>query len=332
MKAMVIAKDEGGGTLAWRDVPDPTPGPGEILLRIRATGLNRADLFQRQGAYPARAGASGLVIAGLEAAGEVAALGPGVTGLAVGDRVMAMCAGGYAELTTVHHRVAVAIPSSLSFEEAASLPVAVTTEHDAIVTNGRLARGESVLINAASSCVGVVAIQIARLMGAGKVLATSTSDAKLKALAPLGVDRGINTQREPLADTVLAATEGKGVDVIIDHVGASQFADNIKSLALRGRLVSVGRLGGRVTELDLDYLALRRVSLIGVTFRTRTLEERIAIADRMKADLLPALADGRLRPVIDRVFPLTEALEAQRYMTTNAQIGKIVLRGSLLGC
>ncbi len=134
-------------------------------------------------------------------------------------------------------------------------------------------------------------------------------------------------QREPLADTVLAATEGKGVDVIIDHVGASQFAENMKALALRGRLVSVGRLGGRVTELDLEFLVLRRVSVVGVTFRTRTLEERIAIADRMKADLLPALADGRLRPVIDRVFPLTEALEAQRYMTTNAQISKIVLRG-----
>jgi NADPH2:quinone reductase len=327
MKAMVIVKEERGGTLQWRDVPDPIPGPGEILLRIRATGLNRADLGQRQGAYPAQTGTGGFAIAGLEAAGEVAELGPGVAGLAVGDRVMATCSGGYAELTTVHHRLAVAIPSALSFEEAASLPVAVMTEHDAIVTNGRLARGESVLINAASSCVGVVAIQVARLMGAGRVLATSTSDVKLEALAPLGVDVGINTQREKLANAVLAATDGKGADVIVDHVGASQFADSIKSLALRGRLVSVGRLGGRVTELDLDFLALRRISLVGVTFRTRTLEERIAIADRMKADLLPALADGSLRPVIDRVFPLTEALEAQRYMTTNAQIGKIVLRG-----
>ena len=138
MKAMVIVKEEGGGTLAWRDVPDPTPGPGEILLGIARRASTEPISFSARAPIPPRPGASGLVIAGLEAAGEVAALGPGVTGLAVGDRVMAMCAGGYAELTTVHHRVAVAILSSLSFEEAASLPVAVMTEHDAIVTNGRL--------------------------------------------------------------------------------------------------------------------------------------------------------------------------------------------------
>lgn len=326
MKAMVIVKTEGGGTLEWRDVPDPNPGPGEILLHVRATGLNRADLGQRQGTYPAQ-GAGGVVIAGLEAAGEVAALGPGVSGLAIGDRVMATCAGGYAQLTTVHHRLCVPIPPTLSFEQAASLPVAIMTEHDALVTNGRLQKGEIVLINAASSCVGVIGIQIARIMGAGRIIATSTSDAKLAVLASsLGVDAGINTKRESLAEAALAATGGAGVDVLIDHVGASQFADNLKSLALRGRLVSVGRLGGRTSELDLDYLALRRLSLIGVTFRTRTMDERIAIADRVKADLTPALADGRLVPIIDRVFPLTEALEAQRYMTTNAQVGKIVLR------
>jgi NADPH2:quinone reductase len=327
MKAIVIMASADGGTLAYRDVPEPTPGPGELLVRVRATGLNRADLAQRRGAYPrpATGGDSAINIAGLEAAGEVAGLGEGVTGFTIGERVMAMCAGGYAEYTTIDQRLAVRVPERLSWEEAAAVPVAYMTEHDALITNARLQAGESVLVHAASSSVGVAALQIARLWGAQPVMGTSGVTEKLAALAAQGLDRGINYRTENFAEAVLAATNGAGVDVIIDHVGGPHFHDNVRCMALRGRLVSVGRLGGKMGELDLDFLALRRLHLIGVTFRTRTLAERIAVTERCAADLLPALADGRLRPVINRVFPLQEALAAQDYMASNAHIGKIVL-------
>lgn len=327
MKAMVIMTRADGGTLEWRDVPEPTPRPGELLIRVRATGLNRADLAQRRGAYPrpATGGDSGPNIAGLEAAGEVAKLGEGVTGFAIGDRVMAMCAGGYAEYTTIDQRLAVRVPECLSWEEAAAVPVAYMTEHDALITNAHLQVGESVLVHAASSSVGVAALQIARLWGARPVMGTRGVPEKLAALADQGLERGINYRTENFAEAVLAATDGAGVDVIIDHVGGPHFHDNVRCMALRGRLVSVGRLGGKMGELDLDFLALRRLHLIGVTFRTRTLAERIAVTQRCAADLLPALADGRLRPLIHRVFPLQDALAAQEYMASDAHIGKIVL-------
>jgi putative PIG3 family NAD(P)H quinone oxidoreductase len=327
MKAVVIHTSAEGGTLEYRDVPEPTPQAGELLVRVRATGLNRADLAQRRGAYPrpGTGGDSAFNIAGLEAAGEVAGLGAGVTGFAVGDRVMAMCAGGYAEYTTIDHRLAVRVPARLSWAEAAAVPVAYMTEHDALITNAGLRAGESVLIHAASSGVGIAAIQIAKLWGATPVMGTSGVPEKLAALAEQGLDRGINYRTENFAEAVLNATHGAGVDVVIDHVGGAHFHDNLRCMALRGRLVSVGRLGGRMGELDLDFLALRRLHLIGVTFRTRSLEERIAVTQRCATDLLAALADGRLRPLVHRAFPLSEALAAQDYMASNAHIGKIVL-------
>lgn len=327
MKAMVIVPAGKGGTLEWRDVPEPKPQPGQLLIRVRATALNRADLYQRQGIYPTSAtgNAPPLTIAGLEAAGEVAGLGEGVTGFKLGDRVMTMCFGGYAEHATVDHRIAVKVPERMSWQEAAAIPVAYMTEHDALITNARLQPGESVLINAASSGVGVAAIQVAKLFGARPVIGTSADTAKLAALKPLGLDHGINYRQENFADAVLKLTASKGVDIIIDHVGASQFQDNLRCMALKGRLVSVGRLGGTTSEINLDFLALRRLQLIGVTFRTRTMEERAQIAQRFIADVLPALADGRLRPVIDRVFQLQDALAAQEYLASNAQIGKIIL-------
>jgi len=326
MKAIVIISGKEGGTLEMRDIPEPKPGPGEILLRVKATALNRADLYQRQGLHPTRtAPGSSLIIAGLEAAGEVAALGEGVAGFKVGDRVMALCPGSYAELVVFDHRLAVPIPERLSWEEAATIPVSYNTEHNALVTNARLKPGESVLINAASSGVGVAGVQIARLFGAKPVMGTGGSPEKLQALAKLGMDVGINYRTENFADAALAVTKGAGVNVIIDHVGAPFLKDHLRCMALEGRLVSVGRLAGRVGELDLDFLALRRLHLIGVTFRTRTLEERIAVTRACAADLLPAFADGRLKPVIHRVYPLHQALEAQAHMASNAQLGKIVL-------
>jgi len=330
MKAIVIVPGEGksGGSLELRDVPEPKPKAGELLLRIKATGLNRADLYQRQGTYPSSATADrvpSVIIAGLEAAGEVVGAGEGANGFKPGDRVMAMCFGAYAEYATVDQRIAVRVPENLSWQEAAAIPVAYMTEHDALITNARLRPGESVLINAASSGAAVAAIQLAKLFGAKPVIGTSGDSAKLEQLKPFGITHGINYRTGNFADTVLNLTDGKGVDIIIDHVGASQFKDNVRCLALKGRLVSVGRLGGDHGEINLDFLALRRLQLIGVTFRTRTMEERAEIVRRFVADVLPALADARLRPVIDRVFPLHDALAAQKYLESNAQVGKIVL-------
>ena len=327
MKAIVIVPGKDGGTLELREVPKPEPRAGELVVRVKATALNRADLYQRQGTYPKAALAQGssLTVAGLEAAGEVAALGHGVTGWVIGDRVMATCAGGYAEFVAMDQRLAVRVPECLSWEEAATIPVSYMTEHNALITNAGLKAGESVLVHAASSGVGIACLQIARLFGAKPVIGTGGNPIKLEALAFLGMDLGINYQKENFADAVLAATKGTGVNVIIDHVGAPYLKDNLRCMALCGRLVSVGRLAGRIGEIDLDFLALRRLHLIGVTFRTRTLDERIAIAQAFTRDLLPALADGRLRPVIDRTFPLDRALEAQEYMASNKQLGKIVL-------
>lgn len=327
MRAIVIIPDEQSGTLALHDVPEPTPGPQDLLIRVKATALNRADLAQRRGRYPAAVTAadSGLAIGGLEAAGEVIGMGAEAEGFAVGDRVMAMCGGGYAELVTIDHRLALRVPARLSWEEAATIPVAYMTEHDALITNGQLQAGESVFVNAASSGVGVAAMQLAKLFGAQPVMGSSGVADKLQALADWGMDVGINYHADDVAEAVLAATQGEGVDVIVDHVGAPYLADHLRCMALQGRLVSVGRLGGGKHEIDLDWIALRRLHLIGVTFRTRTLEERIAIAQRCGEAILPALADGRLRPCIDRVFPLQEVAEAQGYMASNAQIGKIVL-------
>jgi NADPH2:quinone reductase len=238
---------------------------------------------------------------------------------------MAMCSGGYAEYVTVDYRLALPVPERLSWQEAATIPVAYMTEHDALITNAHLQAGESVLVNAASSGVGVAALQIAKLFGARPIIGTGGSPEKLAALAAFGMEHGINYQQENVADAVLAATNGNGVDIVIDHVGAPLLQDHMRCMALKGRLIGVGRLGGRSTEIDLDLLALKRLRLIGVTFRTRTLDERIAIAQRCATDILPALADGRLRPLIDRTFPLDEALEAQGYMASNAHMGKIVL-------
>ena len=327
MKAIVIVPREKSGTLELRDVPEPKPQSGQLLIRVKATALNRADLYQRQGTYPTSAAgaAPAVTIAGLEAAGEVADLGEGVSGFVPGDRVMTMCFGGYAEYTTVDHRIAVKVPERLSWQEAAAIPVAYMTEHDALITNARLQAGESVLVNAASSGVGVAALQLATLFGAKPVIGVSGDPRKLEKLKPLGMDHGINYRAENFADSVLKLTSGKGVDIIVDHVGASQFQDNLRCLALRGRLVSVGRLGGNNSEINLDFLALRRLQLIGVTFRTRTMEERAEIARRFTVDVLPALADGRLKAVIDKVFSLKDALAAQDYLASNALLGKIIL-------
>jgi NADPH:quinone reductase-like Zn-dependent oxidoreductase len=296
-------------------------------MQVKATGVNRADIYQVKGQYQTEKTAGGpLAIAGIEAVGEVSGMGKNVSGYAIGDRIMAMCPGGYAEFTTVDHRLAMRAPERLSWEEAATIPIAYMTEYNALIMNAHLQTGETVLVNAASSGVGVAAVQIAKFCGAKMVIGTASTPTKLAALRTLGMDVGINYRTENFADAVLAATGGAGADVIIDHVGASSLKENLRCMALKGRLVSVGRLGGGIGELDLELLAFKRLQLIGVTNRTRTLDEKIAIARGVASDLLPAVGEGGFKLVIDRVFPLHQASEAQAYMASNTQIGKIVLK------
>jgi len=327
MRAAVLVPNDAGGTMAVRELPDPEPGEGEVLVRVRATALNRGELLQRRrGRTAATASAAPPRPGGVEFAGEVARLGLGVAGVAVGERVMGRAPASYAEYVVVDQRELMPVPAQFGWEEAAAIPNDFVTAHDAIVTNGRLQPGESVLVNAASSGVGTAAIQIAKLLGATPVIGSSGSAEKLERLRPLGMDAGVNYREEDVAARVLEATDGTGVNLVIDNVGGTVLGENLRCMALEGRLVSVGRNGAERGELDMDLLALKRLRLIGVTFRTRTRAEAIACSQRFATDLLPAFGDGRLRPVVDRVFPLEEIAAAQAYMESNAHLGKIIIR------
>jgi NADPH2:quinone reductase len=261
---------------------------------------------------------------GIEFAGEIVALSQGVSGWTTGDRIMARGAG-YAEYTVVSQRALMLIPDGMSWAEAAAIPNVFVTAHDAIVSNAALKLGESVLVTAGSSGVGTAAIQIARYLNAKPVVATTRSAAKGHALGALGAHEIIDTSQGGWVDAVLEATGQHGVDVIIDQVGGPMLADNIRVLAIKGRLVSVGRNAGQVGDCNLDEVARKRASIIGVTFRTRTAEEALACSERFAADMLNAFAIGALKPVLDRTFPFERIADAHAYMLSDAQIGKIVV-------
>jgi NADPH:quinone reductase-like Zn-dependent oxidoreductase len=322
MKAMVVSD----GTLQITEVDEPVPGSRDLLVRVRATAVNRADLSQRAGRYSQPATARpGPLIAGLESAGEVLDVGNEVSRFRPGDRVMGQCSGGFAEYVCIDERLALPVPESLDWLSAAATPVAFVSEHDAIFTNGELQHGQSVLIQAAGSAVGLAAIQVARFAGAGEVFGTVDGDEQARLARSLGASVVIDHTAEDFEAVIGDATNGRGVDLIVDHVGGPVLAGNMRSLALTGRLISVGRLGPTVGEMDLDLLALKRLRLVGVTFRTRTIDEYETCVRSAEADLLPALSDGRLRPVVDSVFPLAEAVRAQDRMVANQHLGKIVL-------
>lgn len=327
MRALVVQPTETGGTLELTDLPTPTPQPRDLLVRVRAAAVNRADLSQRAGRYQQQATArQGPLIAGLECAGEVAAIGPEVTRFRPGDRVMSQCSGGFADFVCVDERLALPVPPTFDWPTAAAAPVAYVTEHDAIRTNGGLRDGENVLVQAAGSAVGLAAVQVARFLGAGKIFATVAGSAQADLVTKLGADVVIDHASQDFEKVVADVTGGAGIDLIVDHVGGPVLVGNLNALAVQGRLVAVGRLGPKTGELDLDLLALKRLRIIGVTFRTRTIDEYEQCVRRAETDLLPALADGRLRPVVDSVFPFTEALNAQDRMAANLHLGKIILR------
>jgi NADPH:quinone reductase-like Zn-dependent oxidoreductase len=321
MKAAVLA--EGG--IQIRDVQKPTPGPSQVLVRVRAAGLNRADLIIASGHMHGPVGGPGTVM-GLEFAGDVEAVGSEVKNVKPGDRVMCSGNGGYAEYALADWgRVAPIPANNMGYEQAATFPVALQTMHNAVVTAGRLQAGESVMIQGASSGVGLMGLQIAKLKGARLVIGTSTNAGRRERLGEYGADLAIDTTAVDWAQKVVDVTNGKGVDLIVDQVSASVANGNLKAAAVLGRIVNVGRLGGFKGEFDFDLHAMKRIDYIGVTFRTRTVEEVREINRRVRADLWGDIEAGRLRLPIDRVFPLEQAAAALAHMRANAHFGKIVL-------
>ncbi|GLZ08143.1 NAD(P)H quinone oxidoreductase [Actinomadura sp. NBRC 104412] len=309
-----VAIDVNRQTLVQRELPDPVPGKGELLVSVVTSGINRADLLQREGTYQQAAFPQGETpVAGMEAAGEVVAVGAGVTGFAPGDRVMGICAGGCAELALLDHRLAMPIPDELGWVAAGATPLGLMTEYDALVNAAGLRPGETVLISGASSGVGLMGVQIAKALGAGRVLATVRSEASRATVLDQGADKVLTSGKPPAAD------------VVIDHVGGPAFAELMACLTPEGRLVSVGRLGGRATELDLNLLAKNRLRLIGVTFRTRSRAECAKIAADAWTALGDAVRAGRIRPVIARTFPMDQALTAQDLLRGERPPGKVVV-------
>ncbi len=324
MRAAVITEPGGPDVLKVMEADDPVPGPEDVLVDVKASALNRADLLQREGSYPAPPG-SPADIPGLEFAGVVLEAGDRVIGMAKGDRVFGLLGGGgYASRTVTHHRMAVPIPDSWDFVQAAATPEVYFTAYDALFNRGNLQMGEKVLVHAAGSGVGTAAVQLAHHAGAF-VFGTAGSAEKLAGAAKLGMDVGINYHDEDFAAVVKEHTGGTGVDVLIDFIGAPYWDQNIASMAVLGRLVEVGLMGGSRVEVDLGRLMGKRLQVTGTGLRGRSLEEKLALTAQFKRHVLPHLASGSMKPIVDRTFPLEEVAEAHRYMETNANFGKIVL-------
>lgn len=324
MKAVLFRPPGGSKHLFINEVDDPTPGPGEVLVRNFAAGVNRADLLQSRGLYPPPPGASEIL--GLEFAGEVLACASDVEGFQTGDRVFGIVpGGGYAEQICVHHRMTLRIPDNFSYESAAATPEVFITAAEALFTHGQLQSNERVLIHAGASGVGTAAIQLARQTGA-EVIVTAGTREKVALCLELGAQHGIVYRDEDFGERVAEITAGEGVDVAVDFVGADYWERNIQSLRMEGRLVLLGLLGGAKTALDLAPVLRKRLKISGHTLRGRPLDQKIAIADRFVRDSLPGLANGNLRPVIDQVFLFDEVAKAHERMENNLNLGKIVLR------
>lgn len=316
MRAIVIQDKR----LELRDVPTPEPGPGQVRVRIRASAVNRADLLQRAGHYPAPPDAPA-DIPGLELAGEVSAVGPGAE-LAVGDRVYGLTGGGaYAEEVVVHARTLARMPDGLGFREAAAIPEAYLTAYDAIVLQAGLMAGETLLVHAAGSGVGVAALQLAAALGVRAIGTVRTAD-KAPRIEALGAKALVVGKDAKFADRV---KELGGADVVLELVGGSYVPESLASMSERGRLVLVGLLAGAKAELDLGLVLRKRLRVMGTVMRARPLEEKIAAGRVLARNLTPLVEAGKLAPIIDRVFPLAEAEAAMDHVASNASFGKVVL-------
>lgn len=324
MRAVVAPEPGGPEALRVVERPDPEPGPDQVLVRVAATAVNRADVLQRQGAYPPPEGAGDVL--GLELSGTVLALGEGVDDWAVGEQVMAVvAAGGYAELAVVPAATLLAVPPGVDLVSAAAVPEVFTTVYDAVFLRGQLAEGETLLVHGGSSGIGTAAVQLARY-GRARVIVTASTPAKIEAAVALGADAGIDYRREDFVARALALTDGRGVDVILDVVGGAYLARNLEALAVEGRLVVIAVQGGRTAELDLGRLMRRRQTVTAATLRARPVEAKAALAARIRTDVLPGFADGSLRPVVDRVLDLDDVAEAHRVLEAGEHVGKVVLR------
>lgn len=320
MKAYVY----GAGGAAIAEVPKPTPSGTQVLVRVHACGLNRADLGMTKGQAHGSSGGDGTVL-GMEWAGEVAELGPQAKGVSVGDKIMGSGAGAFAEYTLSDHGRLFRTPSNMNFEEAATLPVALATMHNAVVTNGALQPGQSVLIQGASSGVGLMALQIAKLKGAKLVIGSSTDTMRRSRLREFGADLAVDSSDPGWVDQVLKATAGEGVDLIVDQVSGKVASQNLAATRIKGRIVNVGRLGGTHADFNFDLHAARRIHYIGVTFRTRSIEEIREIFDEVRKDIWSAVESRKLQLPIDKVFAFKDIGKAFEHMEANRHLGKIVV-------
>ena len=325
MKAVVVSEPGGPEKLQLVELADAAPGSAEIAIDIHASALNRADLLQRRGSYPPPPGVTPVL--GLECSGVVSALGPGCTGMvSIGERVMVLLAGGgYAERVVVPEALAMKVPSALSFEQAAAIPEAFLTACEALFVSGQIAAGESVLIHAAAGGVGSAAVQLAHAAGA-RVFATAGGAQKCAWVRELGADVVIDYKSTPFADVIAAETAGRGVDVILDFVGAAYAEQHAACLAARGRQVLIGVLGGAKATVNLAQLMSKRQTLTGLVMRARSVEEKIALTRAFTRTQLPLFDDGRLKPLVDSVFALSDVARAHEHMESNRNLGKIVLK------
>lgn len=323
MKAILFDQPGDESVLHLGEAPAPALGAADLRIRVRATALNRADLAQRQGMYPPPPGASPIL--GLECAGEVVEIGADVRGWKVGERAMALLpGGGYAEEVVVHAGSAMHVPEALSDHAAAALPEVFLTAFLNIFLLGQPSEKGAVLVHGGGSGVGTAAISLCREAGL-KVIVTAGSDEKCRACLEHGADAAINYRAGDFAAPVVAASGGRGVDVVLDCVGGSYLQSNLEALALGGRLVIIGMVGGMIGELNLAALMLKRLHVIGSTLRSRPVEEKAAIVAAFEQKFGGAIRAGRIRPVVHRVFPLAEAAEAHRLMAADTHFGKIVL-------
>ena len=324
MQAYWMEVSGDSAVLQRREAPKPEPAAGQVLLRVHAAGLNRGEFITGHGLH-SKPGARPI---GLEAAGEVVAVGAGVAGLPVGQRVMGRCPGAFAEYALLDAREAIPVPQRLSWEQAAAIPVVYQVAYDLMVLHGRVAASEWVLINGVSSGVGVASLQVAKAFGA-KVIGTSGAADKLARLGDQGLDVALCTRRPDFHDAVMQATGGAGVNLVVNNVGGSVFAEEVRCLAFQGRLGMVGYVDRTLqAELDIEALHAKRLTLFGVSNKMRTPEQRAADVPGFIRDLMPAVADGRITPIVDRAFPFEQLEAARQHMQADRHLGKIVLRTS----
>ena len=323
MRAIEVLNPGQGNTLAVADIPKPSAGAGEVLIKIAAAGLNRADLAQAMGMYPPPPGAPATL--GMECSGTIEAIGAGVSGFKAGDKVCALLGGGgYAEYVAVSEKLVLPVPKGVSLVDAAALPEVHFTVWTNLMDTARLKPGESVLIHGGSSGIGTAAIQMLHARG-HKVFTTAGSADKCVAIAKLGADRAINYRAEDFVEVIKAETGGKGVDVILDMVGGDYIQRNMSAAALWGRIVNIAYQSGMSATVNFAPLLMKRLSLLATTLRARTNDEKGAIRDTLLREVWPLIDSGKVKPVVDRIYPLAEAGDAHKRMAGSEHIGKILL-------